>query len=538
MEPNKTIWEKKNFSGTRSASCLPLNSIVKSQSALFTQDTKFDPTNDSKHEKEESKKPALYTKASSSPANSVSHKPANLPSKFSLSEATNPPKRENTPMNPSDQLDLLQSLRKKFTGAKNKTKGLVEDVVVPTLSPKNALTTVNTRIYKIVYLSLPPRSFFLLSLLYNIQLQLLSLISEIITSFLKIYLFILEWPTPQLFLTHSPQLQLRAKVSKDRNRFQDDENDLDLSYITDDIIAMGFPSSGIETLWRNSIDDVCALLKKYHQSHFMIWNLSGRSYDYQKFDNQILDYGFPDHHSPPLHVLFKIVLSMHSWLSEDPQNVAVVHCVGGKGRTGTVIAAFLMYSNPTQFPDAQSALNHFAQRRSSIQKGVIQASQIRYTDYFSSILKNNFVLKPPVKSNTSQIDLYTKQNLETPKSIFELSQENPNEKEQNIINIKNNLNKNENNINSNTKFSETQIMNHNTQDNPKEDPNCKDSNANQKININFTRRVELKSISMNIAPFFQEIKGSKGARLICEIYSAHNYPKTLIYSTYKNAPPK
>jgi protein-tyrosine phosphatase len=62
------------------------------------------------------------------------------------------------------------------------------------------------------------------------------------------------------------------------------------------------------------------------------------SYDYDKFDNQvreeqidnllqILDFGFPDHHSPPLEMLFKIVLSMHSYLQQNEHNVAVVHCV-------------------------------------------------------------------------------------------------------------------------------------------------------------------------------------------------------------------
>ncbi len=36
--------------------------------------------------------------------------------------------------------------------------------------------------------------------------------------------------------------------------------------------------------------------------------------------------------------------SMKSWLDSDPQHVAVVHCKGGKGRTGCVIAAFMHYS--------------------------------------------------------------------------------------------------------------------------------------------------------------------------------------------------
>lgn len=34
---------------------------------------------------------------------------------------------------------------------------------------------------------------------------------------------------------------------------------------------MGFPSKGIESLWRNDIDEVCAMLNKYHKDHYKIW---------------------------------------------------------------------------------------------------------------------------------------------------------------------------------------------------------------------------------------------------------------------------
>jgi len=183
---------------------------------------------------------------------------------------------------------------------------------------------------------------------------------------------------------------VRKVVSKDRNRFQDYEYDLDLSYITNNIIAMGFPSSGIERLWRNSIDEVCDMLNKYHGDKFKIWNLSGRTYNHERLDKKIEDFGFPDHHSPPLEMLFKIVFSITDFVTANPDHVAVVHCMGGKGRTGTVVACCLMYSN--LFKDTLDALNHFAQKRSSISKGVIQASQIRYTKYFGDIINKRMKL--------------------------------------------------------------------------------------------------------------------------------------------------
>ncbi len=70
------------------------------------------------------------------------------------------------------------------------------------------------------------------------------------------------------------------------------------------------------------------MLDKYHGfENTLIFNLSDRKYDYDKFKNQIVEVGFPDHYSPPLHVLFHIVLQINRWLAADPKHVAVVHCV-------------------------------------------------------------------------------------------------------------------------------------------------------------------------------------------------------------------
>ena len=52
---------------------------------------------------------------------------------------------------------------------------------------------------------------------------------------------------------------LRKLVSGNRRRFTDTEFSLDLTYIIPNrIIAMSYPSSGFESLYRNSIDSVSA----------------------------------------------------------------------------------------------------------------------------------------------------------------------------------------------------------------------------------------------------------------------------------------
>ena len=70
---------------------------------------------------------------------------------------------------------------------------------------------------------------------------------------------------------------VRKLVSKSRRRYKEDGYDLDLSYITTNIIAMGFPAGSLlESMWRNKVDEVAKLLKQNHGDHYMVFNLSER----------------------------------------------------------------------------------------------------------------------------------------------------------------------------------------------------------------------------------------------------------------------
>lgn len=54
---------------------------------------------------------------------------------------------------------------------------------------------------------------------------------------------------------------IRKLVSGNRRRLHEDNFSLDLTYIIPDrIIAMSYPSSGFESLYRNSIDKVSSSL--------------------------------------------------------------------------------------------------------------------------------------------------------------------------------------------------------------------------------------------------------------------------------------
>lgn len=176
-----------------------------------------------------------------------------------------------------------------------------------------------------------------------------------------------------------------------------DLNQLDMIYITENLLAMAFPREREEIAKGkgrivteeghsegNDINVVAAYLKKKHSGKFMIWNISEESYDYTKFQDQVLEYRFPGHPAPPLGLLFKICTSIESWLDADESNIAIVHCLTGKGRTATLIACALAWLG--EFDSPMQALQYVAQRRGTAVDYLTIPSQRRYIQYFSNLL--------------------------------------------------------------------------------------------------------------------------------------------------------
>mgnify|MGYP000110483026 CR=1 FL=1 len=125
---------------------------------------------------------------------------------------------------------------------------------------------------------------------------------------------------------------IRSKVSKNNVRFQDDGFDLDLSYITERIIATSYPSSAFEGVYRNRMKDVQRFLEKRHYDRFRVYNLCAeRAYDPSKFEGNVVRCPIEDHEPCPLQQILPLCIDMHSWLSDHPQNVVLVHCKTGKG---------------------------------------------------------------------------------------------------------------------------------------------------------------------------------------------------------------
>jgi phosphatidylinositol-3,4,5-trisphosphate 3-phosphatase/dual-specificity protein phosphatase PTEN len=123
--------------------------------------------------------------------------------------------------------------------------------------------------------------------------------------------------------------------------------------VTDQVIIMGYPASGIEGLYRNRKEDAIKFLEHRHAKNYWVFNfcpLRENSYDAEIFGGRVSRYPFPDHHAPPLAIMPLVAREMNEWLRGSPERVAVLHCKAGKGRSGTMACTYLLSQNDEPTP--------------------------------------------------------------------------------------------------------------------------------------------------------------------------------------------
>ncbi|XP_058870958.1 tensin-3-like isoform X5 [Acipenser ruthenus] len=190
------------------------------------------------------------------------------------------------------------------------------------------------------------------------------------------------------------------KISQSVDHIMEEGYELDLTYITERIIAVSFPTACSEETYLHNLQDVTRMLKSKHADNYLVFNLSEKIFDLSKLNPKIMDVGWPDLHAPPLDKMCTICKAMENWLNSDSQHVVVIHCKGGKGRIGVVISSYMHFTNISA--SADQALDRFAMRKFYDDKvsALMQPSQKRYVQFLSGLLSGS------MKMNTSPLFLH------------------------------------------------------------------------------------------------------------------------------------
>ena len=185
---------------------------------------------------------------------------------------------------------------------------------------------------------------------------------------------------------------LKEIVSEGRIRMHRRNYDLDLVYITRRIIAMGYPATGCESFYRNSFTDVKQFLTEEHGNKYKVYNLcmeKSRIYKKTAFGGpKVSLFPFQDHQSCPVKLMLEFCIDVCIFLLKDDENVAAIHCKAGKGRTGTMICAYLLFTGVAL--NSVNAFEMYGTRRSKEKRGVTVPSQRRYIQHFETYLSCNF----------------------------------------------------------------------------------------------------------------------------------------------------
>lgn len=228
--------------------------------------------------------------------------------------------------------------------------------------------------------------------------------------------------------------QIRTIVSQNKRRYKKHGFDLDLTYITNRVIAMSAPAFGGHSAYRNDMHMVARFFVQQHYSRFFIFNLCDTyfssdgvmgNYNTKLLCGQCHRIPFEDHGPPLLVEMLHLCAQASRWCKLDQDHVIAVHCKGGKGRTGVMIAAFLLWTGHRR--TAMDALELFSFRRTQNwdaslgfncdedseddakrgkrNQGVDGPSQVRYVHYMEAVVNGQVDPYAMVPTYLSEIRL-------------------------------------------------------------------------------------------------------------------------------------
>ena len=214
---------------------------------------------------------------------------------------------------------------------------------------------------------------------------------------------------------------MREYISKNRLRYKMNGFNLDLRFITPNVIVLASPADRglLGKAARNHADEVRRFFRTQHTGKVMFFNLIGELdafvFDFGSLGPVNHDYMFLDHQIPGLGRMQSFCQAVKAWLNQDEGNVVALMCRSGRNRCAVMACAYLLYTWPSEFQSAQDAMEYFTWRRMRTGEAVTVPSQKRYISYFAQrfaacpqTLKLSRVVVPvgPLKQDKLRLDIH------------------------------------------------------------------------------------------------------------------------------------
>jgi len=182
-----------------------------------------------------------------------------------------------------------------------------------------------------------------------------------------------------------------------KRRFVDPANDfdLDLVYVRPRLIGMSVPAAGLwRGVYRNPLSEVARFFETFHPHGYTVVNCCPElPYPEGPFARgEVVRFDIQDHTPPKICQVVEFLNLASSKMQRDPRHVLAVHCKGGKGRTGSLCGALLLYTKEAS--DDKDACEVFARARtdqfsSHHRQTVDTASQRRYLEHVHTLLSRH-----------------------------------------------------------------------------------------------------------------------------------------------------
>ena len=195
----------------------------------------------------------------------------------------------------------------------------------------------------------------------------------------------------------SGEVAMRHAVGRNKMRYIDLENsfDLDLAYISQinkkSLIVMSVPAVGHVSLFRNPIWEVQRFLNSNHEGKWRIYNCCPELPYPPLKGGATIKYDIRDHSPPSMRNFVDFLNDASTFMRlGDGGNVLAIHCKGGKGRSGSLCCAWLLFTK--ECGTADEAMRRFGEMRTDFNKegkiqGVETPSQKRYVHQIELLLK-------------------------------------------------------------------------------------------------------------------------------------------------------